>query len=253
MRCSTRLSGLPVYPFARWAARVEAARQRGLDLIRLDIGNPDLPPPQAVVDALCGSARQPQHHGYTGYRGLPSLRQAIARYYQRRFGLCLDPEHEVVPLIGSKEGIVNLALACLDRGDVALVPDPGYAPYTMGAALAGAEVSSFPLRAERDFLPDLDAIPTDVADRATLMWLNYPNNPTGAVAGLDFFARAVDYAMHRTVTSPTMATGRPASCRLQERRRLRWSSTPCPRPSTWPVGVWAWPSATLQHWPPWPR
>jgi len=194
MRCSTRLSGLPVYPFARWAARVEAARQRGLDLIRLDIGNPDLPPPQAVVDALCGSARQPQHHGYTGYRGLPSLRQAIARYYQRRFGLCLDPEHEVVPLIGSKEGIVNLALACLDRGDVALVPDPGYAPYTMGAALAGAEVSSFPLRAERDFLPDLDAIPTDVADRATLMWLNYPNNPTGAVAGLDFFARAVDYA-----------------------------------------------------------
>ena len=194
MKRSNRLLSMPPYPFARWAGHVEAARQRDVDVIRLDIGNPDMPPPDGVVEALCRSARQPDHHGYPGYRGLPALREAIASYYERRFGVSLDPETQVVPLIGSKEGIVNVALACLDPGDLALVPDPGYAPYTMGTILAGAEVYTFPLLPERGFRPDLDAIPADVADRAVLIWLNYPNNPTGAVAGLEFFARAVDFA-----------------------------------------------------------
>jgi LL-diaminopimelate aminotransferase len=153
-----------------------------------------MPPPDEVIEALCQSARQSDHHGYPGYRGLPALREAIAGYYERRFGVSLDPDTQVVSLIGSKEGIVNVALACLDPGDLALVPDPGYAPYTRGAALAGAEVYAFPLLAERNFLPDLDAIPTDVAERATLMWLNYPNNPTGATADLDCFTRAVAFA-----------------------------------------------------------
>jgi len=196
---ANRLTDLPPYPFARWAAEVNAARDQGLDVIRMDIGSPDLPPEDDVVEALYKSARQPDSHGYPGYRGIPELRQAVADYYGRRFGVELDADTQVVPLIGSKEGIVNLALACLDPGDLALVPDPGYAPYTMGAGLAGGEVVTFPLLAENDFLPDLDAIPADVADRAVLMWLNYPNNPTGAIAGLDFFARAVDFAREHDI------------------------------------------------------
>jgi len=194
MKRPARLLDMPVYPFARWAKHIQAARRRGSDVIRLDIGGPDLPPPDQVVEALCGSAHQADHHGYPGYRGLPALREAVAGYYGRRFRVDLNPETEVVALIGSKEGIVNLALACLDPGDLVLVPDPGYAPYAMGAALAGAEVYPFPLRPEQGFLPDLDAIPQDVANRANLMWLNYPNNPTGATADLAFFSQAVDFA-----------------------------------------------------------
>jgi LL-diaminopimelate aminotransferase len=203
MKKADRLNNLPPYPFSRWAgevARVQARlRARGTEVIRLDIGNPDLAPPDAVVEALCASAREPTHHGYSGYRGLPALRRAIAAYYDRRFGVELDPDAQVVPLIGSKEGIVNLALAWLDPGDLALVPDPGYAPYTMGAMLAGAEVVTFPLLASRDFLPDLDAVPVSVADRARMMWLNYPNNPTGAVADLGFLTEVVDFARRHEI------------------------------------------------------
>lgn len=194
MKRAGRLLNMPPYPFARWAGHVEAARRQGVDVIRLDIGNPDMPPPDEVVEMLCRSAHQPDHHGYPGYRGLPALRGAIAGYYERRFGVVLDPDTQIVPLIGSKEGIVNMALACLDPDDLVLVPDPGYAPYAMGAALAGAEVYAFPLLPERNFLPDLSAIPPGVADKAILMWLNYPNNPTGATADLEFFAQAVNLA-----------------------------------------------------------
>ena len=189
-----RLTSLPPYPFARWAAEVAAVQRRGVDVIRLDIGNPDLAPPAHVVETLCASASAATHHGYSSYRGLPSLRRAMTGYYARRFGVELDPDSEVVPLMGSKEGIVNLALAWLDPGDLVLVPDPGYAPYTMGARLAGAEVVTFPLLASRDFLPDLTAIPDDIASRAKMIWLNYPNNPTGAVADRGFLEDAVAFA-----------------------------------------------------------
>lgn len=194
MKRPTRLSNMPVYPFARWEKYIEAARAQDIDIIRLDIGGPDLPPPEEVTEALCRSAQQPDHHRYPGYRGIPALREAVSGFYLRRFGVELDPETQVVPLLGSKEGIVNFSLACLDPGDLVLVPDPGYAPYAMGAALAGACAQPFPLRPERGFLPDLDAIPGEVADRAVLMWLNYPNNPTGATADLAFFSEAVDFA-----------------------------------------------------------
>lgn len=194
MKHAERLSNLPPYPFARWADHIAEARQSGLDVIRLDIGSPDLPPPEDVIRALCRSVRQPDVHGYPGYRGIQALRQAIAGYYDRRFGVELDPDNEVVPLIGSKEGLMNLALTFLGLGDLALVPDPGYAPYTRGAILAGADVYTVPLLPERGFLPDLDAIPAKVAGSATLLWLNYPNNPTGATADLGFFARAIDFA-----------------------------------------------------------
>ncbi len=194
MKRANRLSNMPSYPFAGWARHVEVARQNGMDVIRLDIGNPDLPPPDEVIRALGRSAHRADHHGYPGYLGLPALRKAIATYYQQRFGVTLNPDTEVVALLGSKEGIVKLALACLDPGDLVLVPDPGYAPYSVGATLAGADVHTFALRPERDFLPDLDAIPPRVANRAILMWLNYPNNPTGATADLAFFERAVEFA-----------------------------------------------------------
>lgn len=191
---ASRLDGLGGYPFASWVEEVGAVVQQGVDVIRLDVGNPDLPPPAPVVEALCESARRPSDHGYAGYRGIPDLRVAMADYYRRRFGVDLDPQTEILPLIGSKEGIVNLALAFLDLGDLVLVPDPGYAPYRRGAILAGAEVHAFPLRPDLGFLPDLDAIPPAIARRATMMWLNFPNNPTGVTVDLAFLERAVDYA-----------------------------------------------------------
>jgi LL-diaminopimelate aminotransferase len=194
MKRARRLQNMPPYPFARWAQSVAGAVQRGRDVIRLDVGDPDLPPPAGVIDSLCRSARRPDRHGYPDYRGLPALRQAMAGYYQRRFGVTLDPGRQVLPLMGSKEGIYHLALACVDPGDLVLVPDPGYAAYALSTTLAGAEAYPFPLLPERDYLPDLEAIPAAVAERSVLMWLNYPNNPTGATAGLDFFAEAVAYA-----------------------------------------------------------
>lgn len=191
---ASRLRHLPPYPFARWEGVVHGVQQRGMDMIRLDMGNPDLPPDDAVIASLYASAQRPDVHGYSGYRGLPTLRRALADYYAHRFGVTLDPNQEIVPLIGSKEGIINIALAWLDPGDLALLPDPGYAPYAAGARLAGADFITFPLLAENGFLPDFDAIPADAAERARLLWLNYPNNPTGAVADLEFLARAVDFA-----------------------------------------------------------
>jgi len=189
-----RIANMPEYPFARWGERVNAARARGIDVIRLDIGNPDLPPPDAVIDALCSSAHRSDSHGYPGYRGILDLRDGIAEYYARRFGVKLDSKNEIIPLLGSKEGIVYLSLAILDPGDLVLVPDPGYPSYTMGAILAGAKVCKFPLLPNRGFLPDLDSIPPEVADAAKMMWINYPNNPTTVTADLGFFEQAVAFA-----------------------------------------------------------
>jgi LL-diaminopimelate aminotransferase len=194
MQPANRIVNLPPYPFVRLSKRIAELKAQGMDVIRLDIGSPDMPPSQPIIEALCRSAHNPDHHGYAGYAGIPALRQAIADYYRHRFGVALDPDSEVVSLIGSKEGIVNIALAYLDPGDVALVPDPGYAPYSMGAYLSQGQVETFPLFAERNYLPDFAAIPAALADRAKLIWLNYPNNPTGATATLEFFAEAVAFA-----------------------------------------------------------
>ena len=158
------------------------------------MGNPDLPPPDSVTDALSKAADDAASHGYPGFRGTRELREAISDYYMRRFGVELDPETQVVPLLGSKEGIINLSLACLDQGNTALVPDPGYAPYARGTLLAGAKPVYFPLVEDDGYLPDLDAIPVETARRASILWLNYPNNPTGACTDLDFLAKAAAFA-----------------------------------------------------------
>ncbi len=191
---SERLAGVPEYPFSRWAAHCRAAEGRGLDVIRLDMGNPDLPPPPAVIEAACDALRLPTGHGYPGYRGSAELRHAVRAYYERRFGVRLDPESQVACLLGSKEGIVHLQQAILDPGDVVLLPDPGYAPYGAGAVLSRATIARFPLVAQRDYVPDFDAIPAESACRAKAIWLNYPNNPTGAVAVAETLERAVAFA-----------------------------------------------------------
>lgn len=193
LRPACRADSLPVYFFAALEAKINALQAQGGDVIRLDIGSPDGPPPDFIVDTLADAAHDPAQHGYAGYSGIPSLRQALADYYAARFGVSLNAADEVLPLLGSKEGIAHLALAWLDPGDLALVPDPGYPTYSMGARLAGAEAYAMPLLEEKRFLPDLAAVPPEVARRARLMWLNYPNNPTGAVADLSFFEMAVDF------------------------------------------------------------
>ncbi len=194
MKVADRISNLPPYVFARLGERIRELTAQSRDIIRLDIGSPDLPPPDLVIEALCRSVRDPSRHGYGGFYGTPELRRAMAAYYERRFGVKLDPNKEVAALIGSKEGIANMALAFVAPGEVVLVPDPGYPTYTLGTLLAGGVPYRVPLLAENGYLPDLEAIPADVARTAKILWLNYPNNPTGATAPLEFFERAVHFA-----------------------------------------------------------
>ena len=167
---------------------------RGVDLISLGIGDPDSPTFPHIVEALRVAAGKPANHRYPDYEGMPAFRASAARYMQSRFGVGLDPATEVVSLIGSKEGIANMAVAFVDPGDVVLCPDPGYPVYAIGTGFNGGSVYPMPLRAENGFLPDLKAIPEEVAKRAKLMWLGYPNNPTGALATADFFRDVVAFA-----------------------------------------------------------
>jgi len=196
---ATRLTHLPPYAFAVISQRVNDMLAAGQDVIRLDIGSPDMPPPDHVIEALEESARHPGHHGYSGYKGTSSFRRAVAEYYQQRFGVSVNPDTEVLPLMGSKEGIVNLALAYIDKGDLALVPDIGYPAYSMGALLAGGDVHWLPIKQENDYLLDLSDLPDDVLRRAKLLWLNYPNNPTGATAEIDFYERMVEFCMRHDI------------------------------------------------------
>lgn len=199
MELAHRIEKLPAYLFAEISRKVAEKRAQGVDVVSFGIGDPDLPTPEHIVGALVDAAHVPANHRYPESEGLPELREAIARWYARRFGVDLDPRREVLPLIGSKEGIGHIALCFIDPGDVALVPDPGYPVYGVGTVLAGGEAYYLPLTEENDFLPDLDAVPASVARRAKLLWLNYPNNPTGAVADLDFFERAVSFAKEHGV------------------------------------------------------
>jgi LL-diaminopimelate aminotransferase len=193
IRAAKRMARIPPYLFAEIDRQVAAKRAAGVDVITLDIGDPDLPTPARVVEAAARALQDPANHRYPSYYGLRSLRVAQAEWYRRRFGVALDPDAEVLPLIGSKEGIAHLPIALVDPGDVVLCPDPGYPVYVTGAIMADAEPYRLPLREENGFLPDLSAIPEDVVRRARVLWLNYPNNPTAAVAPDDFFRAAVEF------------------------------------------------------------
>ncbi|MCS7251875.1 MAG: aminotransferase class I/II-fold pyridoxal phosphate-dependent enzyme [Anaerolineae bacterium] len=191
---SARMQRLKPYPFAALERRIGELQAQGRDIIRLDIGSPDMAPPPFILEAMEKSARDPHAHGYAGYRGIPALRQAVARFYARRFGVELDPDREVLILIGSKEGIFNLGMAYLGPGDIALVPSPGYPTYTDGALAAGADIFYMPLRPERGWFPDFSEIPSEILARAKILWLNYPNNPTTACPTPEFLAEAVAFA-----------------------------------------------------------
>jgi len=199
MRLSTRAKELPPYVFARAGDKLRQLVSQGVDVINLGVGSPDLPPPAAVVETLCQAAMRHDSHGYCGYYGLPALRRAIADYYHQRFEVRLDPDTEVVVLIGSKEGLVNVSLAYLDQGDVSLIPDPGYPTYNAGTYLAGGVRHALPLREEQGYRPDLASIPADISRSAKILWLNYPNNPTGATSDLEFLEGAVAYAQKHNV------------------------------------------------------
>jgi len=194
MKPAQRIANLPPYPFATLSRRIRQLQAQGMDVIRMDMGSPDLPPADFILRALASSAHDPAHHGYAGFTGIPAFRQAVADYYQRRFGVELDPEREILSLIGSKEGIAHVAWAFVNPGDLVLVSDPGYPTYSLGTLMAGGEIYPVPLQAENHWLPDLASIPTDVADRAVLFWVSYPHNPTGAIAPLDFFKELVAFA-----------------------------------------------------------
>lgn len=188
-----RISHIKPYFFSELAKRITAMRAAGVDVVRLDIGSPDLPPPGFILESLFAAASQPSTHGYMLGLTAP-FRAAVAQYYKQRFGVELDPKSEVVDLIGSKEGLFILSQAVLNPGDLSLVPDPGYSVYAMSTQIAGGEVYKMPLLAENAFLPDYDSIPADVLQRAKILWLNYPNNPTGAIADMAFFERTIAFA-----------------------------------------------------------
>ncbi|MEE9277665.1 MAG: LL-diaminopimelate aminotransferase [Dehalococcoidia bacterium] len=194
MRVAKRVESLPPYLFVEISRKIAEKRAQGIDVITFGIGDPDLPTPDHILAELSRAAEDPANHRYPESEGLPELRGAIATWMEQRFGLSFDAETEVLPLIGAKEGIAHIALCFIDPGDVALVPDPGYPVYAIGTMFAGGESHLLPLTEENDWLPDLSAIPRDLAARAKLLWLNYPNNPTGAVASPAFFDEVVAFA-----------------------------------------------------------
>ena len=194
-----RMSSLPPYLFAEIDARKEEARKRGVDVIDLGVGDPDLPTPSHIVEAICHAAKDPANHRYPSYEGMLSFREAVATWYKKIKGVSLDAEDEVLTLIGSKEGIAHSTFAFLDAGDIALVPDPAYPVYRNATILANGIPYSIPLLEENEFTPNLEAIDEKVAKKAKIMFLNYPNNPTAGVVEKSFFAKVKDFAIDNNI------------------------------------------------------
>ena len=194
MQQSKRLQQIPPYLFAEINKKIEVAKKAGVDVISLGIGDPDLPTPQPVVDALNRAANDPRNHQYPDYEGMLAFRDAVSKWYKRRHGVTLDPNNEILTLIGAKEGSLHLSLSIINPGDVALVPDPAYTTYMTSTILANGIPHKMVLKAENNFLPVLSEIPKDVAAKAKILYLNYPNNPTAATADKEFYKEAIDFA-----------------------------------------------------------
>jgi LL-diaminopimelate aminotransferase len=194
MKLAQRMDQFKGYLGTEMNVRLTKMKEEGKDVINLGLGDPDVTPPQHLLDALKEAVCEPHHHHYPSFYSNRPLRTAIADWYQRRFGVRLDPDTEVIPLLGASEGLFHIHLCLLDVGDVALVPDPSYPSYEAGVKLAGGQIEWIPLLRKNGFLPDLDSIPADVARKARMIWINYPNNPTGAVATPEFFQRLIDWA-----------------------------------------------------------
>ena len=196
---AARIKTLPPYLFAAIDKMKQEAIARGVDIINLGIGDPDLPTPEPIIESLAKAAQDSRHHQYPSYEGMLSFRKAVAGWYKRRFNVTLDPADEVLTLIGSKEGIGHIHLAFVDPGDIVLVPSPGYPVYPVGTSFSGGTSHFMPLTKANGFLPDLSAIPKDVAKKAKLMWLNSPNNPTSVIMSKDYFKRAIEFAQDHQV------------------------------------------------------
>jgi len=191
-----RLEQIPPYLFAEIDKKKEEMRQRGMDIIDLGIGDPDLPTPRLIIERLKKAVENPKNHRYPSYEGMIKFRTAVAQWYEKRFGVKLDPRTEVLSLIGSKEGIAHIPLAFVNPGDYVLVPSPGYPVYRVSTIFAGGIPYFLPLLKENGFLPNLSKIPVEIAEKAKLLFINYPNNPTSAIAGKPFFEEVVAFA-HR--------------------------------------------------------
>jgi len=194
VKVSERLKSLPPYLFVEIDKAKKKAKAEGRDIIDLGVGDPDTPTPEFIIEALREAVGEPSTHRYALDSGLPELKEAIGTWYEKRFGVSLDASSQILPLIGSKEGISHMPLAFVNPGDAALVPDPSYPPYKSGVIFAGGEVKLMPLRAENGFLPDLEDIADEDANRAKIMFMNYPNNPTGACCDKEYFGEVVRFA-----------------------------------------------------------
>ena len=238
IKTASRLGLLPPYLFAELDRLKKEVASKGVDVISLGIGDPDLPTPRHIVESLKRTADDPKNHRYPDYEGLPQFRQAAADWYKRRFGVSFDSEREVCALIGSKEGIANFATAVVDPGDIVLIPDPGYPVYYSGCVFNGGEPYFLTLKKENGFVPDLAAIPPEVARRAKMLWLNYPNNPTAATVELSFFENAVKFCVkndiilaHDSAYSEIAYDGyrAPSVFQAEDRANARSSSIHCRR------------------------
>ena len=194
MNESLAMQELPPYLFARIERKIAECREQGIDVINLGIGDPDLPTPRHIIDRMAQSIYDAANHQYPSSAGLLEYRQAVAEWYKSRFDVALDPKTEIVSLLGSKEGIAHISFAYLDHGDVNLVPDPGYPVYNIGTLLAGGKSYIMPLKEENKYLPVLEDIPAEIAQKAKLMFINYPNNPVGVVADRAFYVKLIDFA-----------------------------------------------------------
>lgn len=194
-----RIKNLPPYLFASIDKMKQEAVKKGIDIINLGIGDPDIPTPPNIVKRLQEAVKNEKYHQYPSYEGLLIFRQAVADWYKSRFNVKLNPEDDVLTLIGSKEGIGHFPFAYINSGDIALVPSPAYPVYSAGTLFAGGQPFIMPLKKENNFLPDLDAIPKDIAKKAKLLFINYPNNPTSAIAEKDFYNRVIDFAVKNNI------------------------------------------------------
>jgi len=191
---SKRIKTLPPYLFAKIDEMKEEVKKKGVDIIDLGVGDPDLPTPEHIIQRLKKAAENPANHKYPSYVGMLSYRESVANFYKKRFNVDLNPNNEIVSLIGSKEGIAHFPYAFIDEGDYALVPEPAYPVYAIATRFAGGDVFYMPLLEKNNFLPDLSQIPEDIAKKAKIMFINYPNNPTGATATKDFFTQVIEFA-----------------------------------------------------------
>ncbi len=199
MQLSHLINNLPPYHFADAKRKIAERKAAGVDVISLSMGDPDLPAPQVVVDRLCAAMQDPENHRYPEYRGMYALHEAISTWFEQRFGVHLFPERDILPLLGSKEGLAYAAASVLNAGDVSLIPDPYYPVYITGSTTVGAQPYLLPLIEQNNYLPDLNAIPQEVLSKARVLWINYPNNPTAACADLSFFERVVAFAQRYNI------------------------------------------------------